>query len=252
VIRDRDLCRLCATPGFFADLLLLEVTWKEHLMRPEPPRPEGSEPVLPTEAVADLATGAEALTRLLPTLIPLALQQLQEGFGLRALRVSDPREAEAALWSACSSFQKHYREGDFPDAANPSELAAQLLRIACNRAQRRRRQDQRIAHQTRHGKTRDEDGRSAGLDQADKGLRPDEEATRNELIAYVRQAIDTIKGELHDRPQARKIVDAYLEDMERPQAASAAELGIHQSTVSRWREWFHDRIRQMLREDRMV
>jgi RNA polymerase sigma factor (sigma-70 family) len=208
----------------------------------------GSDQALPAEPVADLAGDSEALTRQLPALIPLALQQLQDGFGLRALRVSDPREAEAALWSACSSFQKHYRDGEFADAETPTELAAQMLRIACNRAQRRHRQDQRIAGQVRHGMTRDEEGQPLAWDPVARGLRPDEEATRNELLAYVRQAIDTIKGELRDRPHALRIVEVYLEDMNRTQEAIATELGINQSTVSRYLEKFRHRIRLMLQE----
>jgi len=44
----------------------------------EPPRPDGD------------ATTADAWRSLLKTLIPIALQQLQEGFGLRALRHRGP------------------------------------------------------------------------------------------------------------------------------------------------------------------
>src|SRR5262245_1294206 len=65
-------------------------------------RPPG-EGGLPGEPFLDLASlDAEALRGYLRILIPLALEQLQEGFGLRRLRVRDESEAEAILWSACT------------------------------------------------------------------------------------------------------------------------------------------------------
>jgi len=208
----------------------------------EPPRPDGD---------ATTADG-HAWRSLLQTLIPIALQQLQEGFGLRALRVPDARQAEAALWSACSSFQRHSRDGEFADAAGPEELAAHLLRIAGNRAQRRRRRDGHIRDELRHGTARDSEGQPVPRDHPDDSPGPDQQVIQSELTAYLREAIDSIKEELQGRRNALEIVQAYLEDMERSQADIAAALGINQSTVSRWICWFQDRIRQMLEEGGMA
>jgi DNA-directed RNA polymerase specialized sigma24 family protein len=189
---------------------------------------------------------------LLKPLILIALQQLQESFGLRRLRVSNEREAEAALWSACESFQRHCRAGELADAKSPEELAAHLLRIARNRAQRRRRQDNKMRDATRRWTTRNQEGQTAPLDPEDHSAGPDQEAFERELAAYLREAIDSIREELQGRRHASDIVQAYLEDMEQPQAAIASALGINQATVSRWLEWFHDRIRQMLEEGGMT
>jgi hypothetical protein len=105
---------------------------------------------------------------------------------------------------------------------------------------------------TARGTVRNPEGESAPRDYTDVTPGPVQQALRAELIAYLRQAIDSIKEELSGRRHALAIVQAYLADMQRPQADVAAALGINQSTVSRWRDWFRDRLRQMLREDGVV
>jgi RNA polymerase sigma factor (sigma-70 family) len=207
-------------------------------------RPDAEEKAAPGELVLDLTTAdPDALKRQFRTLIPIALQQLQEGFGLRRLRATDELEAEAVLWSACSSFLRHCRDGEFGDAKGLEELAAHLLRIACNRAQRQRRRDKQMRDAAQCGTTHDP---------ADGAPGPDQEAQANELAAYLREVIDSIKRELQGQRDALAIVQAYLEDMKRTQADIASELGISQSTVSRRLDWFNDRIRQMLEEGGMM
>jgi DNA-directed RNA polymerase specialized sigma24 family protein len=199
-----------------------------------------------------MSPDAEALRRSLEPLIPIALARLQEGFGLRNLRVQDELEAEAALWSAASSFHRHHQGGDFADATTPHDLAAHLLRIAYNRAQRRWRRDRQMRAATGRGTTRDSEGRKAPRDYADPTPGPVEQALEVELAAYLRQAIDSIKEELRGRRRGLEIIQAHLEDMQKPQAEIAAALGINQSTVSRCLEWFRDRLRQMLAEEGVV
>jgi DNA-directed RNA polymerase specialized sigma24 family protein len=176
----------------------------------------------------------EALREHLEVLIPLALQQLQEGFGLGRLRVRDESEAEAILWSACTSFLSHAREGDFSDATTPHELAAQLLRIAANRAQRRRRHDNRPQE------------RPATSEPADSSPGPVQSALRSELIGLVREVIESLKEELRGQQDALRIVELFLEDMDRSQEDIALRVGLRQSTVSRRLTWFRDQIQRML------
>jgi hypothetical protein len=218
---------------------------KEAFLNTEPPVPPGDA----VEPIFDIATSdPEALTRLLKTLIPIALQQLQESFGLRTLRVPNELEAEAALWSACSSFQSHWRASEFEDAKSPEELAAHLLRIACNRAQRRRRQDNKIGDATRRWTTRNQEGQTVPVDPEDSSPGPVLNAFKGELAAYLRKAIDSIIEELQGRRHGSEIIQTYLKDMEQTQNAIADKVGVKQWMVSRRLSWFHDRIRQMLAE----
>ncbi len=199
-------------------------------------RPPG-EGAMPGEPFLDLASlDAEALRVYLRVLIPLALQQLQEGFGLGRLRVRDESEAEAILWSACTSFLSHARDGDFSDARTPQELAAQLLRIASNRCQRRRRHDNRPQE------------RPAVCESRDDSPGPAQSALRNELIAQVQEVIESLKEALRGQQDALRIVELFLEDMDRLQKDIAARVGVTQSKVSRRLTWFLDQIQRMLRE----
>jgi DNA-directed RNA polymerase specialized sigma24 family protein len=205
------------------------------------------------DLVSDLAScDDEALTGLLRSLIPIALAQLQERFGLRRLRVRDELEAQAALFSAWSSFRRHCHEGKIKEAESPEELAGQLVRIACNRAQRRRRQDEKLSAAVRRGTTRDENGQRVSVDFVDSAPGPDQEALKNELVAYIRDAIDSIKEQLRGKPRGLETIQVYLEDMEQLQKDIASKVKINQATVSRRIEWFRDRIRQMVEEDGMA
>ena len=215
-------------------------------MRAEPPAPGGdATPPLPVTA-SDL--DPEELRDRLKTLIPIALlRSSRRASAWRRLRARDEREAEAALGSACSSFLGHCRDGDI-DAATPEELAAELLRIACNRAQRERRKAEHMRDATRRGTVRGPDGQSAARDYQDCSSGPEQEVLDREMSAYLRDVIDSIKEGLRSRRDALAIVELYLEDMEGSQAAIASALAISQSTVSRRIAWFHARIRRMLEE----
>jgi DNA-directed RNA polymerase specialized sigma24 family protein len=213
--------------------------------------PQHSEDVNTTQvktAFDPAASDAEGLRSCLKTLIPIALKQLQSGFGLKWLRVPNELEAEAALWSAYSSFVTHCGNGEFADAEGPEELAGHLLRIAYNRAQRRRRRDEQMRGASRRGTVRDQEGQPVPLDHADSAPGPDQEALKSELTAYLREAIDSIKEELQGKKNAPQIIQAYLEDMDQTQKAIATKLGINQATVNRWLKWFHDQIRKKVEE----
>jgi DNA-directed RNA polymerase specialized sigma24 family protein len=219
----------------------------------DPLAPDGNKQPLPAALLADLASSdREVVSRAFRALVPLALDKVSQRFGLRKLRVPDTPEAEAALWSACSSFQSHCRNDEFEDAKNLEELAGHLLRIAENRAQRKHRQDKRIEDAVRRGTTRDGHGQPIAVEFTDEAPGPEETAMVNDVLAYLEDVIDVIKEEMQRSPGLARTVHAYLENMERKQEDLAAELGVNQATVSRHIAWFKDRIRQLLGADPMA
>jgi RNA polymerase sigma factor (sigma-70 family) len=202
---------------------------KDTRMTPHPG--DGAAPLIPDLSVLDLVE----LQTYLQNLIPLALEQLQQGFGFqfRHLRVSN-EEAAAALLSAWSSFVR--RSGEFADATTPTELAGQLLRIAHNRARRWHRQDHQMRAATEHATVRNADGEEAVIEQEDRRTpRPEQNALAKELATIV----ENIQNELRDDGDAETqrlhsdILKEWLADMKRTQTQIAEKVGTTQATVSR-------------------
>ncbi len=210
-------------------------------MSTEPKPIVGQTPASPTALNLD---DPKVLESHLKLLVPIALQMLKDGFGLKVLRVRDEAEAYAALWSAHTSYLRH----GFADAKTPEELAAELLRIAKNRAQRRLGQEKHMNQETGAGTVAGPDGSPISRDYEDKSIGPDQIVEQKELLTNLWEVIDEIKEKLGASSPRRKIVELYLEDMKEIQDVIAKKVGVHQSTVARTINWFHDQIRTLHQE----
>ena len=181
-------------------------------------------------------------------LISIALRLLQERFGLWRIRVTNELDAEASLYLACSSFDRHRSNGEFTEAETPEELAGQLVHIAHNRAQRRIRQEKRIGNETERWWPRDQEGQRTARDPQDSGPGPFEVALERELL----ETIDSIKKELDGRPRVLEIIQRCLNNMDMTQARIAVDVGVTQAMVSRKIKWFREKIRKILEESAMT
>ena len=185
---------------------------------------------------------------LLRTLLPRAMAILREGFGLIQLHGGDELAAEAALWSAWSSFQKHWDQGEFENFRALDELAGHLIRLAYNRWQRERRRQRKMDRAVEEGIVQDDSGQARTRDYGDTSPGPDELLQAEELAACLWKSVDLVKGGLSARPL--RTVQVYLQDLssgrKRDQEELARELGVHQTTVSRHLDKFFDLIRHQL------
>jgi hypothetical protein len=85
------------------------------------------EPV-PDDWRNDLARdNPEAWSALLKVLLPLAMRALPERFGLIQLHGGNELSAEAGLYSAWSSFQRHFHEDEFERIRDLESLAGHFI-----------------------------------------------------------------------------------------------------------------------------
>ena len=106
-----------------------------------------------------------------------------------------------------------------------------------------------MAGAVRFGTNGGEGGQSLILNYEGDAPSPEQQAMHHELVALVREFIDTIREELINKGRDLAIIEAYLEDMERPQREIAEIVGgVHQWKVSRTLAWFHDRLRRLFEQ----
>jgi DNA-binding transcriptional ArsR family regulator len=196
----------------------------------------------------------EAWRRLLRLLLPLAMQTVRNRFGLIQLHAGNEASAEAALYSAWSSFQRHYHEDDFQNLRDLESLAGHLVRIAYNRWQRDRNARRKVDRAVAESVVRNASGQEALREYADPSPGPDERVVADELAEYLWQAVDLVKEGLS--PTALRAVQAYLDDLRssvpRTQSELARSLGMSQAAVSRHLNAFKDRLGGLLEESEKV
>lgn len=174
-----------------------------------------------------------AWRELLPQVLPLAIEILRDGFRLPAQE--DVTDGPGAVLSAWSSFQRHFEvEGRFLDAQDLETLASQLVRIAYNRAQRRKRQSRRFrslspVEQQFHA----------------PGQPPDAEVTRAEYCRLLRSLVGEEVERLGRESKRFQVVRTWLSsNLSARQKELAEQVGVRQSTVQRYLKEFKERIRQ--------
>ena len=196
---------------------------------------------------------AEAWRSLLYRLLPMAMQKLREAFGaydlIRRLD-GDEIATQAALWSAWTSFQSHFVNGEFKDARDLETLAVHFIRIAYNRWQRDDRRQQKLDVAVGRGTVRDTNGQRHTREFPDSYPSPDEQVAMADLAAHLDALVDKVKEEFPGQKQ--RIIHLWLSglrDGSGPrQDKIATELNINQSTVSRSLTQFFDRLRALLDE----
>jgi DNA-directed RNA polymerase specialized sigma24 family protein len=224
------------------------------------------------ELIEGLAADDElAWGRLWPSLLPAAMQLVSAALGseaetshlrgqVEALDWSDRADdappthnANAALWSACSSFRRHFCKGEMQDARDLEQLACQLIRIAYNRWQRQRRRAVRLRREVARGGGRP-DLRASALDGVQDGAAgPSMEAELSELRESVRNVVKEVFEGLKEL--YRRIVALYLNGLESGadktalQRKIARAVGCSQATVSRVIKLFHNEVRRRLKSD---
>jgi hypothetical protein len=188
---------------------------------------------MPSSIVQKLACGdSDAWRWLASALVPLAKKGIRHEF---QLGTTDDLEVEAALYSAFTSFQGHFLQGELSDPQNLEELALHLIRIAHNRWQRAR------YHRNLGGQW--------PFDVADPSSGPEKEVIANEMRAYIHQVIHQIMQEekIANNPRKLKVLRAYVADPSLSQEEIARRADVSQSAVSRWIGNFKERIKTMLR-----
>jgi hypothetical protein len=183
---------------------------------------------------------------LLYRLVPVAMQKLRDAFAVPDLirrHNGDELAAEAALYSAWSSFQSHLGRGEIQDVKDLESLAGHFIRIAYNRWQRSHHRQRHLDDAVKHGTTRASNGERLPRDFVDSCPRPDEQVAEADLKAHVERVVDEVKNEFSGPKQ--RIIERWLRGLSErhvpSQADIAKELGTSQWTVSRCLSNFLDR-----------
>jgi DNA-directed RNA polymerase specialized sigma24 family protein len=220
------------------------------------PPPTQGQPVSPQQVWNDLHDPElwkrrEVQGRVLSVLVPLARQELHQW--ARFCRQQDSLAAEGALWSAGTSFFRHLLDGEYEDAASLEELAAQLLRIAVNRMQRRRYRDRQVQEAVGRATCRDREGQMIPFDPPANVATPGEEAEQAELREQIEEVIQDVLGKGPPQSDGKRVIHAYVlalseqrgaPDEKVSQAEIARSLGFSQAKVSRYLTDFRNRLRQ--------
>lgn len=191
------------------------------------------------------------LVKLLGVLVPVAMQALRKGFGLIELHHGDEAQAEAALWSAASSFQRHFPEVEFEEIHDIDELAGHLARIAYNRWQRRDRRQKKITRAAALGESQLFNQESTIQNLADPSPTPSEDVEAKEVSENLWAAVDQAIRELGERE--RRTVTAWVNELYAERKSTfkrlGDQLGVSQPSVSRHVSKFLERLRELLEED---
>jgi DNA-directed RNA polymerase specialized sigma24 family protein len=190
----------------------------------------------------------EEWLRLLAGVMPVARTLIKERFGLVHLHGGDQLAAAGAMWSAWSSFQRHFLEDGFTGVWTIEDLAVQLIRITHNRLGRERRRQDRLRLASDKGALAGPSGPLIDTVK-DPARGPEEGVSLAELLEKMRDAIDELMEQL-ETPKKREAIGLWLsfvtKDERGSQTKIAKQLGVNQSTVSRWLEEFKADVRRML------
>jgi hypothetical protein len=215
-------------------------------MTPDPPEPEPRGTILNSgqwERLRrkDPEEWMQLFGRVMDVAKSLVRERVGERFGLVQLHGGDSLAAMGALGSAWSSFQRHFLRDAFRGAWTVEDLTVHLIRITLNRLQRERRRQDRLgsaaAGQPLLNAVRADDDS------------PDEGVSLAEFLTKMTGAIDELLGQM-ETPQKREAIWLWLSgvrnDRRTSQSGIARQLGVNQSTVSRWLDEFKADVRRML------
>jgi predicted XRE-type DNA-binding protein len=219
-------------------------------MNPHAPEPTAGRTALNAEQWERLRRkDSDEWLQLLAEVMPVARSLIDERFGLLQLHGGDSLAAMGAVWSAWPSFQRHFLEDGFASAWTVEDLAVQLVRVTHNRMQRERRKQDRLRSATDRGAVPNPAGLPMLAAVPNENGGPGESVSIAEFLAKLRNAVDDLCEQI-ETPRKRDAVALWLSAVTKDERASqtkiAEQLGINQSTVSRWLEEFKADVRRML------
>jgi hypothetical protein len=203
---------------------------------------------LPASFLQKLQTGdSGAWQSLFAKLLPVTKEKIRHKF---QLGTTDALDVQAALWSACTSFQRNFLDGELGDPVTLEDLAGQFVRIASNRWQRKKYNNRKWIKELRNANVRNEQGEWMPFNPPDSSPVPETEVIARELSAYIDEVIHQVleDEEITSNPRKLEALRVYVADPSRRQVDIAELVKGTQSGVSRWIANFNERIRSMLGE----